>query len=172
MMYPGSTQESESDHASKNDTYNKPKTRKKVRKKNSTPSTPSSSTAETKRPALDRSDTENNVMHDIDTKSNEATIQPNTAHKRNLLTFQFTYTIPTYSSTTRIQLTTEWARHSSNTQDISIKKHDHFLLKTNNPQASATLLQLQRQNLISAYNSTAIAIPTQPKPAQASTNKE
>lgn len=156
-MYPGSSQESESDLASQDEGFKKPKSKKRGRKPNSTPNTPTTTTPtrEAKRPAFDK------TLTQPTTSTATTPITKYTNVQLQHPTFLCTFTVTAPSTLTRIQLALKWEEINHNNRDIIIKQESKFLIKTNDENTTKKLLNiLQQQKVINSF-SLYTAKPTQ-----------
>ncbi|XP_066252658.1 uncharacterized protein [Euwallacea similis] len=145
-MFLGSSQESESDRASQEDEFKKPKSKKRGRKPKATPSTPTTPTPNSKRPAFDTSATASSARQD------EGITSPTTNTPPRQPTFSYTFMVLAAPSMTRVQLALEWEKVNNKNKDIIIKQDTSFLVKTNDERKAHEGLQtLVLQKAITSF---------------------
>lgn len=152
-MYPGISQESESDSAPQDEGFKKPKPKKRGRKPNSTPTTPTPTTPtqEAKRPALDKTLTEPTTSTTKPTGTTPITTYTNVQLKHP--TFLCTFTVTAPSTLTRVQLAIKWEEINCSSKDIIIKQESNFLIKTNDENNTRKSLNLlQQQEIINSFS--------------------
>jgi len=148
-MDPGSSLESESDRASQDGFFTKPKSKKRGRKPTrSTANAPTSPTQEAKKQALDIQTTSTST-------SSSQTKQPITTPKtlqHRLPTFVHSYVVYATPTTTRVQLAIRWDEVNVDNKDVVIKQENNFLIKTNNENKAKECLQLLiQQKVITSF---------------------
>lgn len=151
-MDPGSSQDSETDRASQDGFFVKPKAKKRGRKPaNSSPASPASPAQEAKKYAFENPTTSQAATQNETTITKPASITTvsntkNLQHKLPSLSHTFiVYSAPT---TTRVQLAIRWEEINKDNHDIIIKQENNFLIKTNNEEKATTSLQLLVQQKI------------------------
>lgn len=157
-MYPGSSQESESDSC---EGFKKPKSKKRGRKPNSNPSTPNPTTPTqlAKKPAFELTPRTSTTPNSTKTTTNY-TKQP---------TFSFTFIVTAPPSLTRVQLALKWEEIKPDSKDIIIKQESNFLIKTNDEyNTTKTLNSLQQQKTITSFKA---YTPKTTLPTQANTQR-
>lgn len=147
-MYPGSSQ-SESDLVSQDDGFTKPKTKKRGRKPNSTPSSsnPTTPTQDLKRPALEKPATR--ATTNREKTSTQTSPPPSSIVMTNNLfrnpTFKLAFYVTSPPTLTRVQLAVKWEEINKSNKDIIIKQESNFLIKTNDEETTTKSLELLKQ---------------------------
>lgn len=148
-MDPGSSLESESDRASQDGSFAKPKNKKRGRRPTRT--TPTSPTQEAKKLALDLPSTSTKITPQTKPTTTHTTSTPKTLHQR-LPTFTHMYVVYATPSTTRVQLAIKWDEVNRDNHDVIIKQEHNFIIKTNNENKATEALQLLiQQKSISSF---------------------
>lgn len=159
MDLPGSSQESESDRASQDGFFAKPKSKKRGRKP--TRSIPTSPVQEAKKPALGAPSTSTQqTTKPTTTTVTNTTTKPTTSTsskttktlQHRMPTFLHTFVVYTPPTTTRVQLAIKWEEVNADSQDVIIKQENNFVIKTNNANKATESLQLLlQQNVLTSF---------------------